>query len=243
MAARTTRGTRQPALRFRATILLTGRQRCAHLTFAGSGSGSNEAERVFRRIASAPSTLRTRQVAHWKRVLTNSTHVLTPNPHFNDAYRWALCARPVRRHHAARRQFCHGRVRVDRSGMDGGHAVSGRPGYAWYFGRDSVWMGLAFLAAGRHDIVKGILAFLRTHQESTGKILHEMTTSGHVHYDAADATPLYVLLLGRYLSATGDAAFVRTCYGSLGPRRRVLSCHRHRPRPSHREHQCRARMG
>ena len=217
MAARTTQGHQATSPAFRATIPLAGRRRCAHLTFAGSGSGSNEAEQVFRRVASAPSTLLTRQVTHWKRVLTNSTHVLTPDPHFNDAYRWALCAldRLVATTPHIGTSVMAGYGSTDR-GWDGGHAVSGRPGYAWYFGRDSVWMGLAFLAAGRHDIVKEILAFLRTHRESAGEILHEVTTSGHVHYDAADATPLYILLLGRYLRATGDTAFLRECYESLG---------------------------
>jgi glycogen debranching enzyme len=42
----------------------------------------------------------------------------------------------------------------------------------------------------------------------TGKVLHEATTSGQFHYDAADATPLFLLLVARYLAWTGDTAFV-----------------------------------
>jgi hypothetical protein len=85
----------------------------------------------------------------------------------------------------------------------------GRPGYAWYFGRDACWTALALLALGRYEVVREVLEFLGRHQDVMGKILHECTTSGVVHYDAADSTPLYLLLVGRYLSASGDVETVR----------------------------------
>ncbi|UCC81513.1 MAG: hypothetical protein JSW46_10880 [Gemmatimonadota bacterium] len=85
----------------------------------------------------------------------------------------------------------------------------GRPGYAWFFGRDACWTGMACLAAGQHETVREVLEFLGRHQDVAGKILHECTTSGVVHYDAADATPLYLLLAARYLAASGDGATLR----------------------------------
>ena len=33
-------------------------------------------------------------------------------------------------------------------GWNGGQKISGRPGYAWYFGRDAQWTGLAVNAYG-----------------------------------------------------------------------------------------------
>ncbi len=86
----------------------------------------------------------------------------------------------------------------------------GRPGYAWYFGRDAVWTVLASLGMGDFASVRTVLAFLGRHQAVDGKILHECTTSGLVHYDSADATPLYLLLMARYFAASGDDAFVRS---------------------------------
>ncbi|MEK9137181.1 MAG: amylo-alpha-1,6-glucosidase, partial [Bacteroidota bacterium] len=68
---------------------------------------------------------------------------------------------------------------------------------------------LAMLAYGDFAKVRSVLEFLGTYQDITGKIAHEITTSGHVHYDAADATPLYIILMGRYLRASGDKRFVR----------------------------------
>ena len=53
-----------------------------------------------------------------------------------------------------------------------------------------------------------MLRFLGGAQDVTGKVPHEVTTSGLAHYDAADSTPLYLLLAGRYASWTGDLAFL-----------------------------------
>lgn len=85
----------------------------------------------------------------------------------------------------------------------------GRPGYAWFFGRDACWTALASLAAGQFDTAREVLEFLGRNQDITGKILHECTTSGIVHYDAADSTPLYLLLAARYLAWTGDVETLR----------------------------------
>jgi glycogen debranching enzyme len=68
---------------------------------------------------------------------------------------------------------------------------------------------LACLAAGQHESVREVLEFLGRHQDVTGKVLHECTTSGVVHYDAADSSPLYLLLAARYLAATGDVETLR----------------------------------
>jgi glycogen debranching enzyme len=84
----------------------------------------------------------------------------------------------------------------------------GRPGYAWYFGRDACWTAMALLALGDAADSRLVLRFLGGSQDVTGKVIHELTTSGLAHYDAADATPLYLLLAGRYAAWTGDVAFL-----------------------------------
>ncbi|HPX97063.1 MAG TPA: hypothetical protein PLO74_02850 [Thermotogota bacterium] len=79
-----------------------------------------------------------------------------------------------------------------------------RPGYAWYFGRDSEWISLAFLSWGDAETVRENLELLIRYQELTGKIYHELSTSGVVHYDAADSTPLFLLTAIQYLKHTGN---------------------------------------
>jgi hypothetical protein len=94
-------------------------------------------------------------------------------------------------------------------GWDGGQKISGRPGYAWYFGRDAAWSGFAIDDYGDFGTVRTELELMQKYQDLSGKIFHEISTSGSVHYDASDATPLYILLAAHYLRASGDTAFIR----------------------------------
>jgi glycogen debranching enzyme len=87
-----------------------------------------------------------------------------------------------------------------------------RPGYAWFFGRDACWSAFALLAAGEHSVPRQVIRFLGDTQDVTGKVIHEVTTSGQHHYDAADATPLYLLLVARYFAWTADRDFVRAIW-------------------------------
>ncbi|MGI8783365.1 MAG: amylo-alpha-1,6-glucosidase [Acidobacteriota bacterium] len=143
---------------------------------------------------------------YYRGFLEATLDIESPDPVFNQAFRWA-------------------RVGVDkcfvetpglgaslmagfnrsRSGWD---PFDARPGYAWYFGRDSVWTAFAVAGYGKLQQVRQALEFLGRYQDVNGKILHEMSSSGSVHYDAADSTPLYVVLMERYWRSTGDRRFV-----------------------------------
>lgn len=183
----------------------------APLTFVFTGSGEREAVAAYRRMLKEPDRRLALQTRHYRRVIERAAMVEGPDAHFNESFRTALVS--------TERFFVNvpglgsslmAGYASTGHGWNGGHAVSGRPGYAWFFGRDSAWTSFAMLGCGLFDAVRDVLAFLGDHQDLTGKILHEMTTSGFVHYDAADATPLYIILLGRYLAATGDVRFVRS---------------------------------
>lgn len=86
---------------------------------------------------------------------------------------------------------------------------SARPGYAWYFGRDSEWVSLALLGIGDWTTVRKNLEILMRYQRVDGKIFHELTSSGVVHYDAADSTPLFLLTVHRYWKHTNDSGFLK----------------------------------
>ena len=100
-------------------------------------------------------------------------------------------------------------------GWDGGQKISGRPGYAWYFGRDGQWSGYALLDYGDFEKVRSVLEFFNKYQDLNGKIFHEATTSGFIHYDAADATPLYIVLAGKYFRHANDTAFLRKTWPNI----------------------------
>jgi len=145
-----------------------------------------------------------------------SLAIKSPDTVFNEGYLWALIA--------TGRFYVHtpglGKSLVagystTGTGWDGGHKVDGRPGYAWYFGRDGEWSGFALLDCGDFEKVKSILEMYIKFQDLNGKIYHEVSTSGVVHYDAADATPLFIILAGKYLKYSGDTEFIRSNWLSI----------------------------
>jgi hypothetical protein len=84
----------------------------------------------------------------------------------------------------------------------------GRPGYAWYVGRDACWTAMALLEVGDTATCRLVLRLLGATQDLTGETVDELATNGLAHYGATDATPLYLLLAGRYAAWTGDLAFL-----------------------------------
>jgi hypothetical protein len=141
---------------------------------------------------------------HEVQLQEHTVRLRSPDEPLNRAYEWAK----------TRLDGCF----VDTPGVGrsivAGYAPSrpgwgdGRPGYAWYFGRDACWTAMALLTAGDYAGCRLVLRFLGMTQDVSGKVIHELTASGLAHYDAADATPLYLLLAARYAAWTGDLAFL-----------------------------------
>lgn len=107
------------------------------------------------------------------------------------------------------------------TGLTAGYAASrpgwgdSRPGYAWFFGRDACWSGDALLAAGMFAEARCALEFLAATADVTGKVAHEVTTSGVAHFDAADATPLWLRFVAAYAEWTGDLSTVRSLWDQV----------------------------
>jgi len=157
------------------------------------------------------TTLAAQRRRHEEQVREYEVRLLSPDPQLNAAVEWA-------------KQRIDGFVvdtpDVGRS-LVAGYAASrpgwgdGRPGYAWYFGRDACWTALAALAAGDFSIARLVLRHLGRTADVTGKVIHELTTSGLAHYDAADSTPLLLLLAGRYAAWSGDLSFLEEHWPDL----------------------------
>src|SRR5262249_13623793 len=74
-----------------------------------------------------------------------------------------------------------------------------RPGFAWFFGRDSLWTSLALNAEGDYSTTRAALDFISKFQREDGKVPHEISQSASLvpwfkdypyAYVSADATPL-----------------------------------------------------
>lgn len=184
--------------------------------FVGTNEGKEKALSDYRVLLEKPEEQYAEQVAHTTDLLKRTVQIFSPDQEFNTLFRWAIVG--TDKFLAYTPGLGTGLLAgfaTTAHGWNGTHKNSGRPGYAWYFGRDSEWSGFAIDDYGDTELVKEQLKFLQRYQDISGKIFHEISTSGVVNYDAADATPLYIILAGHYLRASGDIQFIKDSWTHL----------------------------
>jgi glycogen debranching enzyme len=157
--------------------------------------------------------------AYYDHFFDNRLTVHTPDPHFDAAIRWAEIA------------IDQAKVRTgDETGLVAGWYPSfdsTRPGFGWYFGRDTLWSLYAVNSYGDKTLAKQALEFLAKRQRDDGKMMHEFSlTAGSLHgdldwaalgyeYAAADSTPLFIMAIADYVRTTGDLDFLRAHWDQL----------------------------
>jgi glycogen debranching enzyme len=100
---------------------------------------------------------------------------------------------------------------------------SARPGFGWFFGRDTLYTTWAINSDGDFARTRAALSFLIKRQRADGKMPHEYSqTAGMMdwsrlpyEYAAADSTPLFLMAVDDYLKASGDVDFVRSNWSAL----------------------------
>jgi glycogen debranching enzyme len=105
-------------------------------------------------------------------------------------------------------------------GLVAGYYSSGdsaRPGFGWYFGRDSLYTLYAVNGFGDFGLTRAELEFLMKRQRDDGKIMHEYPQTAAYFdwkdfsyaYAAADSTPLFLTTMLDYVRTSGDVDFLR----------------------------------
>ena len=106
------------------------------------------------------------------------------------------------------------------TGLVAGYYSSGdsaRPGFGWFFGRDSLYSLYGVNSFGDFALTRAELDFLIKRQRDDGKMMHEYSqTAAFVDwksfpylYAAADATPLFLTQMLDYVRTSGDVAYLR----------------------------------
>jgi glycogen debranching enzyme len=133
--------------------------------------------------------------------LEKTVSVELPDPQIQQAYDWA------------RVSMLQGMVNNPSlgTGLVAGYRTSGesqRPGFAWFFGRDSFWTSFALNASGDFSNSRIALEFISKYQREDGKIPHEISQGASFvnwfkdypyPYASADATPLYIIAVNDYV--------------------------------------------
>jgi glycogen debranching enzyme len=139
----------------------------------------------------------------------------TPDAAFDRDLRWAAVAiDQVRVRHNAE------------IGLVAGFFSSGssaRPGFGWFFGRDALFTTWGINSYGDYQLTHDALSFLIKRQRDDGKMPHELSQTAdlvdwaHLPYEyaAADSTPLFLMAMDDYVTASGDSAFLRANWTAI----------------------------
>lgn len=187
------------------------------IAIAGSMTGLAEAEKTYRHLSSGYSELLKESADYYRDYLKQTVSLDLPDKQMQDAYDWS------------RISLAQGMVTNPflGTGLVAGYRTSGesqRPGFAWYFGRDSCWSSFALNAEGDFASTKTALEFISKFQREDGKMPHEISQGANFvdwfkgypyPYASADATPLYIIAANDYVTSSGDTAFAKEKWDSL----------------------------
>lgn len=187
------------------------------IIIAGSVNGRTEAETVYKHLMADYPALEKQAAQYYDDYFSRTVNLRLPDPQLEQAYNWA------------RISVIQGLVTNPYlgTGLVAGYRTSGttqRPGFAWFFGRDSFWTAFALDAEGDFATTRTALEFISQYQRADGKIPHEVAQGANfVHwftdypyaYASADATPLYIIAANDYVKQSGDTAFAREKWDSL----------------------------
>lgn len=152
--------------------------------------------------------LHSQTASYWAHFFDKRLIVETPDHAFDDAMRWAAVA------------IDQARVRFHQeTGMVAGYYSSGdsaRPGFGWFFGRDTLWTLYAVHSYGDFALSRTALEFLIRRQRADGKMMHEFSQTADLvdwkttpyFYAAADSTPLFIMAMDDYVNTSGDLRFL-----------------------------------
>ena len=184
----------------------------------GKGAGEAAREALFAKVVAQGAQVEARyreNAEYFAHFFDTRLTVVTPDKKFDEAMRWAELAIE-----SAKVASPHG------AGLAGGWFGSGdsaRPGFGWFFGRDTLWSLYAVNSYGNFALSREAMDFLFAHQREDGKVMHEVSQTADlvdwVHlpylYAAADATPLLVMQMEDYVRASGDTDYLKAHWDAV----------------------------
>ncbi len=187
------------------------------IAIAASIEGRADAQAEYQRLVESYRDLFRESARYYANYLSRTVQLTLPDAQLQQAYDWSrvsviqgLATNPALG-----------------TGLVAGYRTSGtsqRPGFAWFFGRDSFWTSFALNSVGDFATTRTALEFISKFQREDGKIPHEISQGASFvnwfkdypyGYASADATPLYIIAANDYVVRSGDVEFARQKWDSL----------------------------
>lgn len=188
-----------------------------YIYIAGSVDGPADARARYQRLIENSQQLQDSASRYYRDFLARTVSLELPDARLQAAYDWS------------RISMLQGVV--DNSflgtGLIAGYRTSAygqRPGFAWFFGRDSLWTDFALDSIGDFSTTRTALDFIMKYQRQDGKVEHEISQAASLTpwfkdfvyaYASADATPLLILATNDYVTSTGDLEFLSQHWDNL----------------------------
>jgi len=187
------------------------------LVLAASIAGRADAEQTYQHLLTSYTGSLRESADYYRAYLGKTVDLELPDTALQQAYDWA------------RISTIQGMVNNPYlgTGLVAGYRTSGvgqRPGFAWFFGRDSLWTSFALNAEGDYSSTRTALDFISKYQRQDGKVPHEISQSASLvpwfkdypyAYVSADATPLFIIAMNDYAVQSGDVAFARDKWDNI----------------------------
>ena len=153
---------------------------------------------------------------YYRKFLNEHLSIETPDHQFDEAFQWAEVSIDQLKVQTSRKE----------TALVAGFYGSGdtaRPGFGWYFGRDSLWTLYAVNSYGDFQLTRDQLEFLLRRQSPQGQIIHEWAQTADLvdwkslpyEFASSDATPLLLMAANDYLKVSGDTAFAQSHWDAL----------------------------
>ena len=173
---------------------------------------------LFRNLISEQTVLEAEAAAHKNEVLHSALRIGTPEPEINQAIAWAEVA-------LDQAWVCNPNLGCGFVAGYGPSRGARRPQYDWFFAGDGLVATESAIAIGDLAPARQELEFiLRYQDQKTGMIWHELSQSAGLidwagkfpyMFVHVDITFQFLSTLDRYVTASGDAAFVRDHWKSI----------------------------
>src|SRR5712671_1800364 len=201
---------------FRLGVTQKGRETKV-LVVAASVAGCEDAQKTYEHLVSSYEQLHRDSAEYYRNYLARTVNLDLPDNALQQEYDWA------------RISTVQGLVSNPYlgTGLVAGYRTSGtsqRPGFAWFFGRDSLWTSFGLNAAGDYSTTRTAIDFISKYQRDDGKIPHEIAQGASFvpwfkdypyPYASADATPLFIIAMNDYVSQSGDVEFARAKWDNV----------------------------
>ena len=188
------------------------------IAIAGSIKGHDDAAAEYQKLLANADQLERDSAKYYEDYLARTVSVDFPQDRkLQEAYDWA------------RVSTIQGLVDSPYlgAGLVAGYKTSSymaRPGFAWFFGRDSEWTDLALNSIGDFQTTRKALEFILRVQRDNGRIPHEIAQTAtltdwwnkYVYGTASvDATPLFIITFDDYVTQSGDVDFAKANWEPL----------------------------